>query len=343
MKKRIAILMSCVMLMGVTAGCTSEKEISAEDLTQKTSETASGENGGHGWEPEKNITVIVPWAPGGGADILMRAFVNTASKYTDTPMIIQNEEGAGGVTGTTTAANAQNDGYTIVVAQTGPMVTQRVMTELSYDPIEDFEYIGALNFEGVLVCVSKDSPYQTLDDLVAAAQETELLWSCSAVGSVGYFFGEYFALENNMKNRVLPCAGGAEAVTNLIGGQVDYAVVQPAESDAYYRSGDLRVLGLGEAETNELYPDMPTMLEQGYEGYEEMGVLRALALPAGVDSAVLDWYVDLCQKVCSDEEFQEICRNASVIIEWRDGETVSEMFETDYEIYRTLAEQLGIQ
>lgn len=349
MKKLAGILLSMTLFASCLTGCSSQ---SAEDApapavketsdSAKNSADAAGTADASSWTPNKNITIIVPWAAGGGADVLMRAFANTAEKYAGTTFIIQNETGAGGVTGTATASIAPNDGYTIVIAQTGPMVTQRVMSDLPYNPIESFDYIGQLAFEGILICVQKDSPYQTLDDLVAAGKDKELMWSCSSVGSVGYFFGANFALENGMQNRVLPCAGGAEAVTNLMGGQVDYAVVQPSEISGSYESGDIVVLGLGEAERNELYPDMPTLLELGYEGYENMGVLRALALPAGAAPEVMDWYVDLCQKVCADEEFQETCKNASVVINWQDSSAVTGAFTNDYEVYSQLADQLGI-
>jgi tripartite-type tricarboxylate transporter receptor subunit TctC len=240
--------------------------------------------------PAKPVKIIVGFAPGSATDILARVVADHLSKSLGQPFVVENKPGAGGGIGTAQAKDAPPDGYTLVAAGSGPFgINPAVFPNLSYDPVRDFEPIGNIVMTPQAIVVSAQSPYKSVKDLVAAAKAKpgEIAYASLGNGSTSHLTMEAFQAATGTKLNHIPFKGSSDAQTQLMGGMV------PVMSDtvpgvlAQVKAGKLRAIGVAIPKRSPYLPDVPTVEEQGYAGFESVGWI-GLAAPARTPPAILD-------------------------------------------------------
>ena len=240
--------------------------------------------------PTKPVKIVVAFTAGSATDILARVVAEHLTRTLGQPFIVENKPGAGGSVGTEQVKNAPPDGYTLVAAGSGPFgINPAIYSRLPYDPVRDFELIGNIVLTPQALVVGAQTPYKTLKDFVAAAKAKpgEVAYASLGNGSTSHLTMEAFQSAAGVKLNHIPFKGSSDAQTQLIGGSV------PIMSDtvpgvlAQVKAGKLRALGVAIPQRSPYLPDVPTIAEQGYPGFESVGWI-GLAAPAKTPPAILD-------------------------------------------------------
>jgi tripartite-type tricarboxylate transporter receptor subunit TctC len=240
--------------------------------------------------PGKAVKVIVPFTPGSATDILGRVVADQLTKSLGQPFVVENKPGAGGIIGTEAAKNAAPDGYTLAMAGSGPFgINPAVYAKLPYDPLRDFEPIANIALTPQTIVVGASTPYRSLKDFVAAAQARPgaIDYGSLGNGSTSHLTMEALQAAAGIKLNHIPFKGAAEAQAQIIGGNL------AAMSDtipgllAHLKSGRLRALGVASAQRSPFAPEVPTIAEQGYPGFESVGWI-GLAAPAKTPVPILE-------------------------------------------------------
>ncbi len=240
--------------------------------------------------PSKPIRLIVPYAAGGATDIIARAAAAEISKSIGQPVTVDNRPGAGGNIGSEMAARAAPDGYTMLMSPSSLHgITPFLYSKLNYDPNKDLAPIIVLgSFANVLV-VNPEVKANSVSELVALirAQPGKLSYASSGSGSTIHMSGEMFKHMLNLDLTHVPYKGSAPAVTDLIGGQVQLMFDNIPSAIGHIRAGRLRALATTGPKRAASLPDLPTMIESGFPGYESVAWF-GLAMPAGTPREIID-------------------------------------------------------
>ena len=240
--------------------------------------------------PAKAVRVIVPFTPGSATDILGRVVSDQLTKALGQPFIVDNKPGAGGIIGPEAAKNAAPDGYTLVMAGSGPFgINPGVYARLPYDPLRDFEPIANIALTPQTVVVGAATPYRTFRDFVAAARAKPgaIDYASLGNGSTSHLTMEALQAAAGIKLNHIPFKGAAEAQTQIIAGNIAVMSDTIPGVLAHLKAGKLRALGVASAARSPFAPDVPTIAEQGYPGFEAVGWI-GLAAPAKTPAAVLE-------------------------------------------------------
>jgi len=239
--------------------------------------------------PSRPITIVVPFTPGGSADVLMRLVGQKLSESVKQPVLVDNRPGGGGNVGALAVKLAPPDGYTLFLAHTGThAVNVTLYPDLKFDPIKDFQPITPLiSFPSILV-VSATSPAKTLSELVALAKGRTggLSYASQGIGASGHLLGEMFARDTGATMVHVPYRGVAPAITDLIAGRVDFLFSSPISAFAYVQDGRLRTLGITGEARSPIFPDVATMAELGFPNLQ-LSTWFGIVGPAGMQSRIV--------------------------------------------------------
>jgi tripartite-type tricarboxylate transporter receptor subunit TctC len=239
--------------------------------------------------PAGPIRLIVPFPPGGGTDVLSRLLSNKISIATGWTFVIDNRPGAGGNIGIDAVAKAKANGQILGMGQTSNLaINPTLYPKLPYDALTDFAPVALVGSQPVLVAVRRDGPIGTLSDLIAAAKAKfgTMTMASSGVGTVTHLGGELLAQRAGVKFLHVPYRGAAPSLTDLLSGQVDFALVTPPGGMPLVRSGHLRALATTSANRLPVLPDVPTVAEQGFDGFEATD-WKALVAPLGTQPVIV--------------------------------------------------------
>jgi tripartite-type tricarboxylate transporter receptor subunit TctC len=240
--------------------------------------------------PAKPVKIIVAFTAGSATDILARVVADNLSKSLGQPFVVENKPGAGGSVGTAQAKDAPADGYTLVAAGSGPFgINPAIYAKLPYDPLTDFEPIGNIVLTPQTIVVGAQAPYKSIKDLVAAAKAKpgEIAYASLGNGSTSHLTMEAFMSAAGIKLNHIPFKGSSDAQTQIIGGQVPLMSDTVSGVLAQVKAGKLRAIGVAIPQRSPYLPDVPTVAEQGYPGFESVGWI-GLAAPKGTPAAILD-------------------------------------------------------
>ncbi len=239
--------------------------------------------------PERPVTLVIPFAPGGAADAAMRVIGPRLSRHLGHPVVVENKPGAGGVVGTQFVARATGDGHTQLVGSAGNAITSALSTQLPYDFEKDLLPVTQIaSVPGVLV-VQSSLPVKSVKDLVALlkAEPGARSFGSPGQGTSVHMAGELFQHMTGTRMLHVPYRGASNALTDLLGGQLDLMFPALAAAQPYIKSGKVRALAVtGKARTS-LAPDLPTVAEAGIPHYE-VGAWIGLFAPAGIAQPVVD-------------------------------------------------------
>lgn len=251
--------------------------------------------------PTRGIEFMVPFNPGGGADFAGRALTQKINELRGWNFVIDNRAGAGGTVGMTHLSTQAPDGYTLGLGQTSNLAINPALRSLDYDPIADFTPIVVVNFQPMAVAVHPDSPYADLAALVEAARADPggVSMATPGAGTVSHLSMELLANIAGIEWLHIPYTGAAPAVTDAMGGQVDFVVGTLPSILPHVRSGTLRGIAVTSPERSPALPDIPTVAEFGYDGYEA-GDWKAVVGPAGLDPAIVATLAEAINEALAD-------------------------------------------
>ncbi|MFT3720720.1 Bug family tripartite tricarboxylate transporter substrate binding protein [Pseudorhodoferax sp.] len=237
--------------------------------------------------PSKPITFVVPFAAGSATDQIARALGQSVTDQTKQPVVVDNKGGASGQIASSQVARAPADGYTVLITtNTTHAANEHLYKKLSYDPVKDFAPITGLGKGGQVLVVRPDAPYKNVMDLVAAAKKSPGKLSFGSGSSSSRTAGEMFKQLSGTDILHVPYKSNPNAITDLMGGQIDFMITDTSTGVPQIKGGKLKALGVSTAERNPLLPDVPTIAEAGVKGYD-MGYWFAAYAPAGTPPAVV--------------------------------------------------------
>jgi tripartite-type tricarboxylate transporter receptor subunit TctC len=239
--------------------------------------------------PDKPIRLIVPFAPGGGVDIMARLISDFMSKDLGKPVIVESKPGAGTITGTMAAASSSPDGYTLLMASTPFAINPSINAKLPYDPFKAFAPVALVARSFDIVVVNPKLPLMSIQDVIAYAKANpgKLNFGSPGVGSSPHLAGELFKSLAHVDMTHVPYKGSAPAITDLLGGQIQMIFSTVPSAAAYVRSGQLRAIAVTSAQRSAAYPDLPTVAEAGLAGFVVDGWYGLFA-PAGTAPDVVN-------------------------------------------------------
>lgn len=256
--------------------------------------------------PSEAIRFIVGYPPGGSTDITARILAEHLSRTTDATFIVENRAGASGVVGATSVANATPDGHTLMFAASPEVaLVQALGRDVEYDVETDFRPVTMLGQVQFVLVGRAGLPADDLQSLIAHAQENPgaLSFASFGTGTSNHLVGEAFKAATGTDMLHVPFAGSAPAMVDLLGGRVDIAFDTVPVVLPHIASGDLKPLGMATLERSDLAPDVPTLDEQGLEGFIG-GTWFGLFAPAGVDDATVAWLNETVGSALTDEGVQ---------------------------------------
>jgi tripartite-type tricarboxylate transporter receptor subunit TctC len=251
--------------------------------------------------------MVVGFAPGGGTDIAARIIARKLAENIGQPVVVENRTGAGGNIATDLVAKAAPDGYTILLGSVGSLtVAPHMVAKLPYDPLRDLAPITmAVVFPNVLI-VHPSVPAQSLADFVKLARDKpgNISYGSSGIGGAGHLAGALFGMVAKIDIVHVPYKGGEPAVRDLLGGQIAAVFATPASSGAHIKAGKARALAMTGRTRSPAFPEVPTIAESGFPGYEATNWYAYVAPAKTPKEIIARWNQELV-KVLSAPEVRE--------------------------------------
>ena len=240
--------------------------------------------------PARPITLIVPYAAGGGTDVMARIVADKMGAALGQPIVVENRGGAGGSIATRAVAHAAPDGYTLGLGGTGTLaVDPTLYANVGYDPRKDFAPVGLIATSALVVLVNPQIPAKTIPELIALAKSEgrKLTFASAGVGSGIHLAAELFASMAGVKLTHIPYKGSAPALTDLIGGHVAIYFSSLPPAIGLVQDGKVRALAVTGPERSKVFPDLPTVAEAALPGYAAV-LHYGIVAPAGTPKPIVD-------------------------------------------------------
>jgi tripartite-type tricarboxylate transporter receptor subunit TctC len=288
--------------------------------------------------------MIVPFPPGGVADIVGRPLAATMEKTLKQPVIVVNRTGAGGALGIREAARSAADGYTILMGLSSISifpVSERVNGKAPSYEMKDFAPIALVTADPTVLVVRADSAYKTVKDFVDAAKANpgKINYSSSGVYGTLHVAMEIFANAAGIKLFHVPYGGGGPAVTALLGGQVEALASGPAAAVGQIKGGKMRALASWSDKRLDLLPEIPTFKELGYDA--EFYIWSGVFAPAATPSAVLTKLRQAVREAASAPEFRGAMEKVSTPVSYLDAPEFAKYWERDARRLAVAVEKIG--
>ena len=240
--------------------------------------------------PTRPVTIVVPFPPGGGTDVGARLVAQKLSLKWGQPVIVENRGGAAGRLGADVVAKAKPDGYTLLVGNVGTQsVNPALYKKMPYDPDKAFAPIGMIAELPLVMLVTPALPWQNVKDVVEAAKKEpgKITFASSGAGGAPHLAGEIFQQASGTKMLHIAYKGGGPAALDLMAGHVNIYFGTVLESVGHVKSGKLKGLGVTSASRSPALPELPTIAESGYAGFDTGSWIGMLA-PAGTPAAIVN-------------------------------------------------------
>jgi tripartite-type tricarboxylate transporter receptor subunit TctC len=294
--------------------------------------------------PEKPIQLIVPYGAGGSTDLLARAIAQVAPKYFPQPLVVVNKTGGGGIPGRVDVVRSNPDGYTLLFGWgSGEDLVVPHQRKLPYDLFTDFETVCRMSIHSIVLAVPASSPHKTLADLVKAAKSKEYVTaSVSTKGASVDVTFLLFGKAAGIKVTTIPGAGGADAITKLVGGHVDFGGGHPSEVLPHMKAGRLRALAVALEQRDPSIPEVPTFKESGYD-VVTAGSVKGVAAPKGTPKEVIAYLEKKFKEVAADPEFKKIMTDLGQPVMYQGADEYKVWFKQAYDQFGSLYKTLGIE
>lgn len=295
--------------------------------------------------PSRPITMIVPFPPGGVADITGRPTAAALEKVLRQPVAVTNRPGAGGAVGNAAVANAKPDGYTILMALSSISVIPAADELFNRKPaysLDQFAPIALISADPTILVVHPSMPVKSLKELVALARSKpgQMSFSSSGVYGALHMPMEMFLYAAKLKMRHVPTTGGGPAITALLGGHVELTAGGPAAISGHVKAGKLRPIVSWGGKRHEAYPDVPTFKELGYKDVEYY-IWAGMFAPKGTPEPVMKVLRDAARKVVEDADFKNTMAKVNSPIQHMDAPEFGKYWEADAKRLAALVKIVG--
>jgi tripartite-type tricarboxylate transporter receptor subunit TctC len=294
--------------------------------------------------PSHPIKIIVPYAPGGAADAIARIVGKHVSESIGQPVVIENRGGAGAIIGTEDVHKADPDGYTLLLGQSGPIsINPGVYKELPYDPERDFAPITMTTAFPYILVVNAKLPVKSLQDLVAMvkAKPGEFNYGTTGVGAANHLLAELFSSRAGLKMIHVPYRGTALAVADLLAGQVTMVFSDPVSALPHIQAGTLRALAVSTKDRSPVAPDVPTVAESGYPGFDAFGWHGFLA-PANTPAPIIQKLHDQIVAAINDPPTMALIVGQAMQIVGDTPEEFAAFIKKDIALWKDVATQANV-
>jgi tripartite-type tricarboxylate transporter receptor subunit TctC len=294
--------------------------------------------------PDRVVRIVVPFAPGGGTDVVARTLAQEMTADLGVRVMIENKPGAGTIIGTQAVAASEPDGYTLLMATFANAVNPSLKAKLPYDPHGDFAPVALLARSFNIVVVNPKSPFQSIGDLIAAAKADpdKLSYGTFGAGTSAHLAGELF--KNLAKVNLTPIhyKGAAPAITDLIGGQIQVMFTTVASAASLIASGQLRALAVTSAERSPAFPQLPTVAEAGVPGYAAESWYGLLA-PAKTPPEIIERLNRSAATAIRSDVFKTLAVNEGLVMVAASPQDFDRYMRGEEERWRKLIQDAGIK
>ncbi|GAB5375654.1 MAG: tripartite tricarboxylate transporter substrate binding protein [Acuticoccus sp.] len=289
--------------------------------------------------PEKPITMVIPLGAGGSHDLNARVITSTIPQYLGQAMIVRLTPGAGGQKGTQEVANAAADGYTVLFTHNYIDMLQQHVENLPYEPMGDFVPVARVNYAPTAVVVRADSPYQSFEELIAAAKDNPGSVSFAHSGNWGAFFvpAAQIMKATDTAFNLVPYQGGGPAMQALLSGDADATMGFPSTLSELVDSGKVRVLAT--AGNERIYDDVPTLAEVGVAG--DVGFMhRVVLVPKGTPEEAIQKLEEAFLALQEDRTYSQMMKRLGENVDLLSGGEYQSMREGQSEAYKALVDSI---
>lgn len=301
---------------------------------------------GGAWPSRGPIKLVAQFPPGGLVDVVSRLMAPHLTQALGQSVVVENRPGAGGVIGTDYVAKQPNDGYTLLVSHAAVHIyAAATRRSLPFDPVNDFTHMGMLVEAPMVLIVRAQSPFQTLDQYVAAARTRPVRYGTSGIGSANHLFGELLKIEGRApQHDHVPYQGSAPAMQDLIGGQIDCVFDPITTNVAQLKAGSLRALAVSTPSRLPALPNIPTFAEQGFPkltGSQWLGLSAPKGLPAPIAQRLTALIPDVLARpdvAARLEELQTLPRKQPVL-----GDEFVALVRSQIDTWRTVAKASNVE
>ncbi|MGZ7444159.1 tripartite tricarboxylate transporter substrate binding protein [Paenibacillus sp. TH7-28] len=338
MAKKWYSLVLVITIISLLAACGNNGSKSSSSTN--TGGDTSAETSAADSYPEKNIEIIVPFSAGGVSDILTRSFVEAASDIIDTTITVKNVNGGSGTVGNYELVRAKPDGYTWLWAATGHLSSALHITPAEYT-MDDYTIVNKVGDMAAIIVVPKNSPFQTLEDLINYAKENPGELTIGNAGEATVVAMLAYLLEDRTETKLqhVPFQGSGELLPAVLGGHVDAGIMNVPEVASQVKAGELRALAVLSENRVDLVPDVPTAAEAGVEGVSG-GAGHFIIIPNNVDPAIVAKIDELTKKVYESDKFKQLMEQAGYQLGYKNADDaraeVQKWYEVTGEIYKKL-------
>lgn len=294
--------------------------------------------------PERTITLLVPFAPGGPTDIIARILADSLTTSLKQSVIVENRAGAAGNIGMGMVARAAPDGYTLLLASTSIAVNTALFKSLPYDPFKDFAPISELVNSPNILVVNAKSDIKTVPDLVARAKAAPgtFNYSSPGAGTKSHLTGEELKQRAGIDMAHIPYRGAGPAAAAILEGSVQLGSVALPAAEPMVKSGQLRALAVTGAKRWFSMPDVPTMIESGYPDFVS-DTFSALLAPAGTPKEIIDMLAKHSRDALATEKAREQARAAGFEVVAGTPEELTAKMQKEIPAVKALVERAGIK
>jgi tripartite-type tricarboxylate transporter receptor subunit TctC len=294
--------------------------------------------------PDRIVRLVVPFAPGGGTDVVARTLAQEMTRDLGVTVLIENKPGAGTIIGTQAVAASEPDGYTLLMGTFANAVNPSLNARLPYDPHKDFAPVALVARSFNIVVVNPKSPIKSIADLIAAAKADpdKLSYGTFGIGTSAHLAGELFKSLAKVHLTTVNYKGAAPAITDLIGGQIQVMFTTVASAAALIEAGQLRALAVTSAERSPAFPDLPTVAEAGVPGYAAESWYGLFA-PAKTPADVIARLNKAEANAVRSEAFKKLGVNEGLVMVAQPPQEFDRYVRGEEERWRKVIEDAGIK
>lgn len=291
--------------------------------------------------PDKPVNMIIAFTAGGSSDVQARIMQKYWNRYAPQPWVFIYKTGAGGIIGFTEIANAKKDGYTIGGLNTPHIILQSLAQNAQFDPLTSYDYLCQVVNDPQVIAVRKDSPYKSVEELLAAAKADPNKIKVGLSGQLSGHHVMYLSFKEMFPESQFTSVvykGAADQNAALLGGEIDFMFGNV--NDVTRSLDEMRVLAVAAEERSSLLPDVPTLKELGINFVSD--IRRCFAVPKGVDPEIVKTLRAIFKQICEDPEYIADMKKAGQPHEYLSGEDFEAYIKTQYERNRGVLQRAGL-
>lgn len=292
--------------------------------------------------PERRITFVVPYPAGGAADAIGRLLATRLSETWKQPVVVENKSGGGGIVGNDFVAKAPADGYTVLIGITQLVQAPNVGAKLPYDAFNDLTPVTQAVLIAAVFAVPAQRPEKTMEEFIGAMKANKISYGSYGNATTSHLYGELLKKRAGIDMTHVPYRGAAPLTNDLLGGQINAAFVEVATAAPQLSGGKIRALAISGEKRSPLLPEVPTLSELGYAGFETQGWIGVF-VPAATPKHIVEKLDSELSKIIKSPEITEQIKRMSLIPVGDGSEAFAAVLRQDFERWGNVARESGVR